>query len=151
MGSVHKSAQLIWAACPPYWHGWLYRHDLTKTCQNVGVLCEMSAPYAECRRPPTFLPFFQRKVKNLNPTLGIGETKLKAKFIGPFRVIKAYPSSLVVIPWTENPRLEEYYKDPDLFRYNHRGDIRPFHTRQVSVKDCKPYRAATTEQKVGLK
>ncbi len=87
-------------------------------------------------------------VKNLNPILGIGETKLSAKFIGLFRVIKAYPSSLVVIPWTENSRLEEYYKDPDLFRYTHRGDIRPFHTRQVSVKDCKPYRAATIEQKV---
>jgi hypothetical protein len=87
-------------------------------------------------------------VKNLNPILGIGKTKLRAKFIGPFSVIKAYPLSLVVIPWTENSRLEEYYKDPDLFRYMHRGSIRPFHTRQVSVKDCKPYKAATTEQKV---
>ncbi|MFN9906898.1 MAG: hypothetical protein ACK56F_12385, partial [bacterium] len=54
VGSVHKSAQLIWAACPPYWHGGLYRHDLTHSCQNVGVRCEMLAPSAACRRPPTF-------------------------------------------------------------------------------------------------
>jgi hypothetical protein len=38
VGSVHKSAQLIWAACPPYWHGWWYWHAMTKTCQNVGTL-----------------------------------------------------------------------------------------------------------------
>ncbi len=81
-------------------------------------------------------------IKNLNPALGPGETKLRSKYIGPFRIIKVYPSSLVVVPWTENARLEEYYKDPDLFRYVHRGDIRPFHSRQVAVKDCKPYRAA---------
>ena len=87
-------------------------------------------------------------IKNLNPALGPGETKLRSKYIGPFRIIKVYPSSLVVVPWTENARLEEYYKDPDLFRYVHRGDIRPFHSRQVAVKDCKPYRAAVEEQLV---
>ena len=38
VGSVHKSAQLIWAACLPYWHGWWYWHAMTKTCQNVGTL-----------------------------------------------------------------------------------------------------------------
>ncbi len=38
VGSVHKSAQLIWAACPPYWHGWWYWHAMTKTCQNVLTL-----------------------------------------------------------------------------------------------------------------
>ena len=38
VGSLHKSAQLIWAACPPYWHGWWYWHAMTKTCQNVGTL-----------------------------------------------------------------------------------------------------------------
>jgi hypothetical protein len=48
-------------------------------------------------------------------------------------------SSLIVVPWTENSRLEEYNKDPDLFRLMHRGDIKPFHTRQVSVKHCKPF------------
>ena len=37
VGSLHKSAQLIWAACPPYWHAWWYRHAMTKTCQNVGT------------------------------------------------------------------------------------------------------------------
>jgi hypothetical protein len=38
VGSLHKSAQLIWAACLPYWHGWWYWHAMTKTCQNVGTL-----------------------------------------------------------------------------------------------------------------
>ena len=38
VGSVHKPAQLIWAPCLPYWHGCLYWHDLSKTCQNVGTL-----------------------------------------------------------------------------------------------------------------
>ena len=52
VGSVHKPAQLIWAPCLPYWHGCLYWHDLSKTCQNVGTLCEMSAH--------TFWPFFLR-------------------------------------------------------------------------------------------
>jgi len=51
VGSVHKSAQLLWAACLPYWHGWWYWHAMTKTCQNVGTLCRMSASYAECWRP----------------------------------------------------------------------------------------------------
>ena len=37
VGSVHRPAQLIWAPCLPYWHGCLYWHDLSKTCQNVGV------------------------------------------------------------------------------------------------------------------
>ena len=58
VGSVHKPAQLIWAACLPYWHGRWYWHAMTKTCQNVGTLGEMSAPYAECRRLLTFWPLF---------------------------------------------------------------------------------------------
>ncbi len=87
-------------------------------------------------------------IKNQNPASGIGKMKLRTKYIGPFRIIKVYPASLVVVPWTENARLEEYYRDPDLFRYIHRGDIKPFHTRQVAVKDCKPYKAETEEQKV---
>ena len=87
-------------------------------------------------------------VKNLNPTLGPGETKLRAKFVGPYRIIKVYPSSLVVVPWTENARLEEYYKDPNLFRYMHRGDIKPFYTKQVAVGNCKPYKARVIRQKI---
>ena len=45
-------------------------------------------------------------VKNLNPASGPGKAKLRAKYVGPFRVIKAYTSSLIVVPWTENSRLE---------------------------------------------
>jgi len=87
-------------------------------------------------------------VKNLNPTLGPGETKLRVKFVGPYRIIKVYSSSLVVVPWTENARLEEYYKDPNLFRYMHRGDMKPFYTKQVAVGNCKPYKAGVTKQRV---
>ncbi|MFN9909075.1 MAG: hypothetical protein ACK56F_23620, partial [bacterium] len=36
--SLHKSAQLIWAACLPYCYGWWYWHAITKTCQNVCTL-----------------------------------------------------------------------------------------------------------------
>ena len=72
VGSVHKSAQLIWAACPPYWHGWLYRHDLSKTCQNVSVL-------SKCRRPPTSWPFFSRKVKILTRLISV--LSLPFKFV----------------------------------------------------------------------
>ena len=86
-------------------------------------------------------------VKNNNPASGPGKMKLRSKYVGPFRVIKAYTSSLVVVPWTEVDRLEEYYKDPNLFRYIHRGDIKPFHTRQVAVKHCKPFKGnIKTEQ-----
>ena len=78
-------------------------------------------------------------VKNKNPASGPGKKKLRAIYIGPFRVLKAYTASLIVVPWTENSRLEDYYKDPDMFRLMHRGDIKPFYTRQVSVKHCKPF------------
>ena len=43
VGSPLRSAQLIWAACPPYWHGWWYWHAMTKTCQNVGALQNVGA------------------------------------------------------------------------------------------------------------
>ena len=87
-------------------------------------------------------------VKNLNPASGPGKAKLRAKYIGPFRVIKAYTSSLIVTPWTENSRLEEFYRDENLFRLMHRGDIKPFHTRQVSVKHCKPFKGDISEEQI---
>src|SRR5574343_371003 len=36
-------------------------------------------------------------VKNLAPAPGPGMAKLRSKYLGPFRIIKVYPSSLVVI------------------------------------------------------
>ena len=87
-------------------------------------------------------------VKNNNPASGPGKMKLRAKYIGPFRVIKAYVSSLVVVPWTQNSRLEELYKDPNVFRFMHRGDIKPFHTRQVSVRHCKPFRGKIESEEI---
>jgi hypothetical protein len=53
--------------------------------------------------------------KNNQPGSGPGKVKLRAKYLGPFRVIKVYTSSLIVVPWTENTRLDEYYKDPNIF------------------------------------
>ena len=87
-------------------------------------------------------------VKNNNPASGPGKMKLRAKYIGPFRVIKAYTSSLIVVPWTENSRLDEYYRDPDVFRLIHRGDIKPFYTRQVAVKHCKPFRGKIDSEQI---
>ena len=87
-------------------------------------------------------------VKNKNPASGPGKMKLRAKYIGPFRVIKAYIASLVVVPWTENSRLENYYKDPDIFRLMHRGDIKPFYTRQVAVKHCKPFKGQIKSEEI---
>ena len=87
-------------------------------------------------------------VKNKNPASGPGKMKLRAKYIGPFRVIKAYTASLIVVPWTENSRLENYYKDPDIFRLMHRGDIKPFYTRQVAVKHCKPFKGQIDSEQI---
>ena len=57
VGSPLRSAQLIWAACPPYWHAWWYRHAMTKTCQNVGTLQNVGG-----RRH--FDPFSEEKSKS---------------------------------------------------------------------------------------
>jgi hypothetical protein len=94
----------------------------------------------ETSRNPPYVVGDYVLVKNNNPASGPGKMKLRAKYIGPFRVIKVYMSSLIVVPWTQNARLEEYYRDPNVFRLMHRGDIKPFHTRQVSVKHCKPFK-----------
>jgi hypothetical protein len=91
------------------------------------------------RKPPYSIGDYVL-IKNVNPASGPGKMKLRSKYIGPFRVIKVYLSSLIVVPWTQNARLEEYYRDPNVFRLMHRGDIRPFHTRQVAVKHCKPFK-----------
>jgi hypothetical protein len=64
VGSVHKSAQLIWAACLPYWHGWWYWHAMTKTCQNVGALGEMSAPMQNVGARRHFDHFSKEKSKS---------------------------------------------------------------------------------------
>ncbi len=87
-------------------------------------------------------------IKNQSPASGPGKMKLRAKYIGPFRIIKVYYSSVVVVPWTQNARLEEYYKDPNVFRLLHRGDIRPFYTRIVSVRHCKPFKGDLTQDEV---
>ena len=48
----------------------------------------------------------------------------------------------------ENSRLDEYYRDPNIFRLIHRGDIKPFYTRQVSVKHCKPFKGKIDSEQI---
>ena len=79
-------------------------------------------------------------VKDNSPAPGPGQRKLRAKYVGPYRVIEVYPASLVVIPWSEGKSYELYKRQPDLFRLRHRADIRMFHPIQVSVAHCKPYK-----------
>jgi len=78
-------------------------------------------------------------IKNNNPASGPGKLKLRAKYLGPFRIIKVYPSSVIVVPWSECSKLDEHNRKPDLLRLMNRGDIRPFHPRMVSIKHCKPF------------
>ena len=79
-------------------------------------------------------------VKNLNPADGPGRMKLRAKYLGPYRVLKAYPASLALVPWSENDELERYLKDPGLFKLAIKADLKPFSVKMVSVKHCKPYK-----------
>ena len=79
-------------------------------------------------------------VKNLQPGTGPGQVKLRAKYIGPFRVIKVYQSSLALVPWSLNSKLEQFYRDPNLFRLAHRGDLKTFEVRIAANRDVKPYK-----------
>jgi hypothetical protein len=82
VGSVHKPAQLIWAPCLPYWHGCLYWHDLSKTCQNVGAWQNVGARWHFGPFSENFSPAFrgrllgsyhsdQRAVKSKNAPFGL--------------------------------------------------------------------------------
>ena len=77
--------------------------------------------------------------KNNNPASGPGKMKLRAKYLGPYRIIKVYESSLILVPWDEVNAYEKYLKKPDVLRLQNRGDVRPFHTIMASMKHCKPY------------
>ena len=85
-------------------------------------------------------------VKNLQPGLAPGQVKLRTKYLGPFRIIKVYTTSLALVPWSLNSRLEEFYRDPNLFRLAHRGDVPTFQIRIAAMKDCKPYKGPTENQ-----
>ena len=82
VGSVHRPAQLIWAPCLPYWHGCLYWHDLSKTCQNVGAWQNVGARWHFGPFSENFSPAFrgrllgsyhsdQRAVKSKNAPFGL--------------------------------------------------------------------------------
>jgi len=79
-------------------------------------------------------------VLNKAPALGIGQAKLRAKYIGPFRVIKTYPKSLVVVPWTERKEVDGLIGPPPLFELPNRVNVEPFKARIVNVSHCKPFR-----------
>ena len=86
--------------------------------------------------------------KNLSPASGPGKMKLRAKYLGPYRVIKVYKSSLAIIPWTEGGELERYYKNPDLFKLVTRGKVQPFRVEIASMSQCKPYKGAEPDVEI---
>ena len=79
-------------------------------------------------------------VLNKTPALGVGQAKLRAKYVGPFRVIKVYPKSLVIIPWANRRDADGLLRPPPLFELPNRRNIEPFQARIVNVSYCKPFR-----------
>lgn len=78
-------------------------------------------------------------VKNLAPAAK-GELKLRAKYVGPYRVVHVYPSSLIVIPWGEVEDFRKRTFPHKWFGAANRRGVRPYSPRVVSVRHCKPYR-----------
>ena len=87
-------------------------------------------------------------VKNLSPGKGPGQLKLRAKYLGPYRIIKVYPSSLIVIPWSEGKLFEKYKSDPRVLNIFGKGQIRAFHPQIVSIKHCKPFRKLSSNEHI---
>ena len=79
-------------------------------------------------------------IKDLSPGKGPGQRKLRAKYLGPYRVIQVREATLTAIPWSEGKAYDRYRDKPDLFRLRHRANIRVFHPVQVSFSHCKPYK-----------
>jgi hypothetical protein len=72
-----------------------------------------------------------------------GEKKLRSKWRGPMRIIKAMATTLVVIPWTETmDDIGELGLPAAKFQKRAKGAAgnRPLHYELVSTKNCKPYR-----------
>ena len=74
-------------------------------------------------------------VRDLQPA-SKGNLKLRPKYRGPYRVVKAFESSLQVIPWDESERLDELQEAPQFVQ--RMNEVRPFLTDTVPVKLCKP-------------
>ncbi len=79
--------------------------------------------------------------KDFTPALK-GEKKLRNKFRGPMRIIKAMTSSLIVIPWTEEHKFGDFGLEADLFQKRFKGSAgnKPIYYELVSTKNCKPYK-----------
>ncbi len=80
-------------------------------------------------------------VKDKHPK-GRGEAKLAPKWEGPFLVIMATESVLMVIPYMEAERYQDYDLDPELFKTKQQGSPKPrtFYYRVVPVTGVKPFR-----------
>jgi hypothetical protein len=87
-------------------------------------------------------------VKNLQPGTAPGQVKLRPKYLGPYRIIKVYEASIAIVPWSSNSKLEEFYRDPNLFRLAHRGDVRSFDVKIAAIKDTKPYKGPIQHQQI---
>ena len=87
-------------------------------------------------------------VKNLQPGLGPGQVKLRPKYLGPYRIIRVYESSVAVVPWSFNSKLEEFYRDPNLFRLAHRGDVKSFEVKITAIQNTKPYKGPIEVQQI---
>ena len=84
-------------------------------------------------------------IKNLSPALGKGQKKLRAKYIGPFRVVHVYPRTLIVVPWRDSHHFKTEERKSKWFKFPNRGDIRPYSARPVNVGYCKPFRSEVDE------
>jgi hypothetical protein len=72
-----------------------------------------------------------------------GEKKLRSKWRGPMRIIKALATTLVVIPWTETAAdIGELVLPTARFQKRAKGAAgnRPLHYEFMSTKNCKPYK-----------
>ena len=66
---------------------------------------------------------------------GPSENKLKPKYKGPFRILRAYPASLLIQKWiTPKDRL-----NTGAILHHHTMNAKHFDARIVHPRDCKPY------------
>jgi len=79
-------------------------------------------------------------IQNKSPAKGKGNRKLRAKYIGPFRIVHVYPRSLIVIPWGEEKDFKNKLKKSNFYGLINRGNVRPYSPRLVNVKYCKPFK-----------
>ena len=80
-------------------------------------------------------------VRDLQPGAK-GDRKLRPRYRGPYRVVRAFESSLQVIPWDESQRLDEIEQAPQFVQ--RLNAVKPFLTDTVPVRLCKPCKFSPT-------